>query len=823
LKIVGYDVAYVLDGLLQDLRFGARILVRSPGMTCAVMVTLALGIGANSAMFSVVDAVLLSHPPYRDPAALMLLWNKDPEGNKARVSAADFLDWRKQSRSFEELAGWIAVSYVWAAKDRPEQLFGEMVTANFFHLLGVKPALGRTFLPEEDGIDDPAAARKVVVICDRLWRERLGADPNILGRQLKLNTATYTIIGVTGPEFQFGSRVYQLWTPITLNKQNRDYRWVTVVGRLAKGMTRELAAAEMAGIARRLAEAYPKSNKGWVIEVGDFQESLIHQSFKTRLLLLFAAVGLVLLIACTNVASLLLARSSERVREIAVRVALGASSGRVARQLLTESVLLSVSGGLVGLALAWLLIRLAPKFVPVNAIPTAAPIELNGAVVVFALVVSMATGVLFGLAPALAGTRPDVQETLKDSARGTTGGRGRQRFRQVMVAVEVAMALMLVASAALMIESLRALTSTELGFDPGKVLSLRLFLPAAKYDAARALAFHRQALAKLAALPGVKNVALGTALPLQKATMGVPFDLETSPPREPAEMPDGNYITVSPEYFSTLGIVVKRGRAFAETDNETAPPVVIVSQAFADKYFPGQDAVGKRILLGRPKLPSGFEDVIHAEIVGIVANVKANDLAAPGDAILYAPHAQNVWAQAVLFILRSSMDPKGLTAAVEREMRSLDPEQPISNVGSITDTLGERSAEPKFQTELMGAFAALALLLAVVGIYGVNAYAVAQRRHEIGVRMALGATPRNVLRDVIAQGLKLTGVGIAIGIGGALGIASWLKSVLVGVSATDPATLGGVALLMAAVAAMACYVPARRATRIDPARALRGE
>jgi putative ABC transport system permease protein len=608
-----------------------------------------------------------------------------------------------------------------------------------------------------------------------------------------------------------------------MSRQNRDFRTLTVVGRRASGMTQEGASAEMAGIGRGLADAYPKSNKGWSIEAGDFQKMLINRTFKTRLLLLFAAVGLVLLIACTNVASLLLARSSERVREIAVRVALGASRWRVARQLLTESVLLSVMGGALGLALAWELIRLATRFVPQNAIPTAAPIELNAMVVMFTLAVSMMTGVLFGLAPALEATKPDVQETLKDSTRGTTGGRGGQRFRQTMVAVEVALALMLVASAVLMVESLRALTSSELGFNPEKVLSLRLFLPVAKYDAARALGFHRQALARLAALPGVKSVAMGTALPLMKATMGVPFDLETSAPRDQSEMPDGNYITVNPEYFSTLGIAVKRGRVFRDTDNESAPAVVVVSQAFADKYFPGQDAVGKRIVLDRPKFPSGFEDAVHPEIVGIVANVKATDLAAPGDPILYGSHEQNVWAQAVFFIVRSSIDPAGLTAAVERELRALDPEQPISNMGSIMETLGERAAEPRFQTELMGAFAALALVLAMVGIYSVNAYAVSQSRHEIGVRMALGATPGIVLREVIGQGMKLTGVGIAIGICGALGIASLMRSLLVGVSATDPVTLGGVALLMAGVAAMACYLPARRATRIDPARALRGE
>lgn len=803
------------------MKFGARVLVRSPAMTCAVILALALGIGANSAMFSVADALLLNPLRYRDPARLEIVWEKDAQGKNWSASPADFLDWRKQSKSFEEFAGWTLASYVRTGIDRPEQLSGATVTANFFHVLGVKPALGRTFLPEEDGIEDSGGSRKVVVISDRMWRENLAADPNVLGRQLRLNSAMYTIIGVMPPTFLFVARLHQVWTPISLNKNNRDFHSVTVVARLADGAARGRAKAEMAGIAGAMAEAYPKSNKGWSIEVDSFQEWLIDRGFKTRLMLLLAAVGLVLLIACTNVASLLMARSSGRRREIAVRLSLGATSGRIVRQLLTESLLLSVMGGALGLALAWQLIRLAPAFVPPNAIPAAAPIELNLAVVLFTLAISLVTGVLFGLAPALTATKPDMQEGLKDSSRGTTSGRGRQKFRQAIVAVEVALALMLVASAVLMIESLRALTGTELGFNANNAMSLRLFLPVAKYDAARALQFHRQALARLAALPGVTGVALGTSLPLQKPVMGAPFDLETSTPREQAERPDVNYVTVSPEYFSALGIMVKRGRAFAETDNETAPPVAIVNQAFADRYFPGESPVGKRILLDRPKLPSGFEDTIHPEIVGVVANVKTSDLAAPGDPILYVPHAQNVWSPTVFFTLRSSMDLTGLTAAIRKELLAMDPEQPISQVGSLEQTLVRLAALPRFQMQLMGAFAGLALLLAVVGIYGVNAYAVSQRRHEIGVRMALGATPGMVLREMIGQGMTLTALGIVAGVGGSLAIASLLKSVLVGVSATDPETLGGVAVAMAVVAAVACYVPARRATRIDPAIALR--
>ncbi len=790
-------------------------------MTLAVIVALTLGIGASSAMFSVVDALLLHPLRFRDPAELTILWEKDAQSSIWAAAPANYLDWRKQAKSFEGIAGWTAASYVRTGIERAEQLPGATVTANFFRTLGVKPELGRDFLAEEDGIDDGRGARKVVLIGDKFWRENMGGDPNILGQQLKLNSASYTIVGVIPATFQFISRVHQIWTPMSPNKQIRDYHPVTVLARLRKGVAREQAGAEMAGIARGLAEAYPKTNKGFTVQVDDLQEWIINRRFRTRLLLLFAAVGMVLLIACTNVASLLLARSSGRVREIAVRASLGASGGRLVRQLLTESVLLSAIGGALGLALAWELIRLSPKFVPTNAIPAAAPIELNLAVVLFTLTLSILTGVLFGLAPALAAANPDVQEKLKDSTRGTTGGAKRQRFRQVLAAAEVAVALMLVASAVLMMESLRSLTSTELGFNPKNAMSLRLFLPAAKYDAARTLQFHKQALARLAALPGITSVALGANLPLQKTVMGIAFDLETAAPKEQAEKPDVDYITVSPEYFSALGIPVRRGRTFTEADNEGSPPVAIANQALVDKFFPGQDAVGKRVLIDRPKFPSGFEDTTRAEIVGIVANVKTSDLAAPGDPILYVPHAQNVWSPAMYFAIRSTMDPTGLTAAVRKELQAMDPEQPISQVGSLEQLLIVRAADPRFQTQLMGTFAALAFLLAVVGVYGVNAYAVSQRRQEIGVRMALGATTGNVLREMIGQGMRLTAIGILAGVAGSLAIASLLKSVLVGVSATDPVTLGGVAVAMAVVAAVACYVPARRATRIDPATALR--
>ncbi len=809
-----------MGSLFLDIKFGARILLRSPGITLAVILALTLGIGANSAMFSIVDALLLHPLRFPHPSTLALVWDRDLQGVVRSASAANYIDWRRQAKSFSDLAGWRPASAVITGGDRPVQIAGAQVTANFFRTLEVKPVLGRTFLPDEDGIDNPAAASKVAIIGFHLWQDTFGSDPNVLGRVIKLNSVPYAIVGVMPADFQFFWRNHQVWVPMTLDRQNRDFHFVTVVGRLKT--SRATAAAEMAGIGRELADQYPKSNRGWTIQIDDFEEWLVNGTLRVRVKLLFGAVGLILLIACANVASLLLARSAARGREIAVRLSLGATRGRLMRQLLTESVLIAAIGGAAGLLFAWLLIRAVPIVVPVTVIPSAAPIELSQLVVFYTIGIALLTGILFGLAPALSLTRPNVQETLKDSSRGTTSGRGRQLFRQILITGEVALALMLLASAGLMIESLRRMNSIDLGFDPKNVLTLRLFLPAAKYDSTKALQFHRQVLERLSALPGVESVAAASNIPLQRYSMEVPFDLESSPPRSQGQRPGVGYISISDTYLRTLHVPVKRGRGFTDRDDASAPPVVIVNEAFVRRYFPHEDPVGQRLLLNRPILgKNDFADTIHPEIVGIIGDVKQADLGAAADPLIYVPHAQNVWNAVTWFLLRTAVNPTSLAEPVRRTLTQLDSEQPIDQIGSMEQTFTTRFAEPKFQTEIMGGFALLALVLPIVGIYGVNSYAVAQRRHEIGVRMALGATPGNVLGEILTQGMRLTAIGIVVGLAGALAVASALKSVLVGISATDPITLAAVSLLLALVAGVACYVPARRATRIDPAIALR--
>jgi putative ABC transport system permease protein len=479
--------------------------------------------------------------------------------------------------------------------------------------LRVRPALGRTFLPDEDGLEHPQNAAHSVVISYRLWQEDLGADPNVLGRTIRVDSIPYTIIGVAPENFQFWWRPHDLWVPVSLNVHDRDYRGLVVIARMAS--TRARATAEMAVISRSLGETYPKSDKGWTVQVDDFQEWLLNRTFRTRLLLLCGAVGMVLLIACTNVASLLLARTAAREREIAVRVSLGASRSRLVGQLLTESALLALAGGGLGLAIAWALIRVAPKIVPPNAIP-GGPVELSVPVVWFTLTVSVLTCILFGLAPALAAARGDVQPALKDSSRGATAGRKRLRFRQIMVAAEVAIALMLLAITGLMIASLRDLTRVDPGFDPKNVLTLRMYLPAAKYDAAHALGFYRAGLERIAALPGVKSVTVGSSLPPPPlGTMEVRFEPEGLPPSSEGEFPSAPYVAAGADYFHTLGIPLKRGRFFTDADNEKAPLMAILNEAFVARYYPDQDPIGRRILVNRPIRFAG-EEQVKVEVVG---------------------------------------------------------------------------------------------------------------------------------------------------------------------------------------------------------------
>jgi putative ABC transport system permease protein len=804
--------------LFQDARFGVRIFSRTPVITLSIILLLALGIGANSAMFSVVDGLLLHPVRYQDPEKLVFVWSYDPQGALSDLSPADFLDLRAHSHSLADLAAWMPTSFVVIGGERPRQVSGARVTANFFRTLGLKPVMGRTFLPDEDGLDRPANAARSAIISYRFWQQDLGGDPNVLGRTLRVDSIPYTVVGVAPNDFRFWWRTHDLWVPVTMNVHERDYRDLVAIARLTG--TKAAAASELSVVARSLADAYPKNDRGWTLQPEDLKERLLNKTFRLRLLVLCGAVGMVLLLACTNVASLLLARAAARQTEIAVRISLGATASRLARQLLTESALLALCGGGLGLALAWWLIRAAPKFVPANAIP-GGPIELSWPVVWFSLALSVATCLLVGLAPAIGIARSEQQSTLKQSGRGTTAGRASQRARQAIVAAEVAVALILLAGAWLMASSLRNLMKSDLGFDASNVLTVRVFLPSSKYNAAQALRFYRAGLDHLRVLPGVQTATVATCLPvLNNCLTAVRFDREGSA-RAEADRPSAHYYAVGVQYFEVLRIRLTRGRFFTDADNETAPPVAMVNDTLAARYFPNEDPIGKRIVVSRPLRFSG-EEIVKLEIVGVVGNVKS-PVAEDAEPMIYAPHVQNPHSRGVWFAVRTAGNPAALASAVRGEFSAIDKEEPVEQVGTLDQMIEALLAQPRFQTGLMGSFAGVALLLAVLGIYGVNSYAVTQRRSELGLRMALGASRGSVLRLVIGQGMLPTGIGIVLGLAGAAGATSLLRSVLVGADRLDPIAFLGAALVLAAAAALACYFPARRATRIDPAIILRQE
>ncbi len=806
-----------MEFLLQDLRYGLRILLKGRLLTASIVLILALGIGANSAMFAVLNALLLHGVPYSHPEDLAFVWSYDPQGQWNDLSGGDFADLRAQSKSLTDLAVWRPSTFVTLGGERPRQLDGARVTANFFRALDVKPVLGRTFLPDEDGLDHPEDASHSAVVSERFWRQDLGGDPNVLGRQIRVDSVSYSIVGVIPADFSFWWQPGDVWVPLSVKVHERDYHDLVVIAR--RHEPEGQADAELAAISRSLGEAYPKSDKGWTLRTEDFEERVISRTFRIRLWLLAAAVGLVLLIACTNVTNLLLARSAARARELAVRVALGARGTRLARQLLTESALFGLLGGGAGLATAWGLLRAMPKFMPAGALP-GGPTPPSLPVLWFCVALSLVTCILVGAAPAVAALGSQPQLALQQGARGNVGARAGQRFSQTLVAAQVSVALMLLASAWLMIASMRALNRVEYGFDPRGVLAVRVVLPGAKYDAAKALRYYDAALEQLRTLPGVESASIGSSLPTD-TNMLVRFDREDAR-HDANDRPSAPYYAVDCDDFLALRIPLKRGRYFTPHDNEKAPLVAMVSETFASRYFRNEDPVGKRIEADRP-LRTGGQETVRLEIVGVVGDINVKEASFDSKAMIYVPYRQNPFTRGVWFSVRTQLDPMALGPAVRARLTSIDPEQPVEQVTTLEQKLFALSAEPRFQTGLMTAFASLALLLAAIGIYGVNAYAVTQRRGEIGLRMALGATRGAVLRDVIWRGLRSTAIGMGIGLGGSVGLLIRLKSVLVETDVSDPAAFLGATLLLGVVAAMACYLPARRALEIDPAITLRAE
>ena len=798
--------------LMQDLRYGFRMLWKNPGFAVAAVIALALGIGANAAIFSVVNTVLLRSLPYEDPDRLMVLREtKLPQFPEFSVSPGNFLDWQKQSDSFEKLTAVQGSAFNLVAGDaEPERLRGARLSAGLFEMLGAGAVQGRTFTDEED----QPGHESVVVLSSNLWKRRFASDPNIIGQSITLSATSYTVIGIMPPSFQFPDRDTDLWTPIAFTvrqAQQHGSHYVSVIGRLKPGVSLAEARTEMSAIAARIAEQYPGSNAGWSVNIIPMQDYDV-RDVKPALLVLLAAVGLVLLIACANVANLLLARATARQKEIAIRTALGASRWRVVRQLLTESVLLAVVGGGAGLLLAaWgvkSLLALAPED-----LPRVKDVALDGRVLGFTLLVTLITGIIFGLAPALQASRPNLNETLKEGGRGTTGG--HHRVRSSLVITEVALALVLLVGAGLLIRSFIRLQQVHPGFNANNAMAVNISLPGRKYpNSDNHLAFFTQLIEKVAALPGVVAVGVSQSLPIQSDYL-LGFNIQGRPPAPPGEDKSTNYYAVTPDYFKAMGIPLLRGRLFTEQDNGTAPPVVVINETMAKTYFLDEDPIGKRINVTQG--PEKFR-----EIVGIVGDVKQYGPAQPTPLQTYEPFLQMPFS-GVSLVVRSEGNPTALTGAIRSQVLSIDREQPLSRIRTLNQIVSGSVAQQQFSMLLLGVFAAAALVLATVGLYGVMSYAVTQRTHEIGIRMALGANAGNVLRLVVGQGMLLALIGVGTGLAGAFALTRLMSGLVFGISTTDPLTFVGIPVLLAGVALGACLVPARRAIKVDPMVALRYE
>src|SRR5215510_15138545 len=807
-----------MESLLQDLRFGARMLMKQPGFTLIAALTLALGIGANTAIFSVVNAALLRPLPYSEPDRLVQIWQTNPQANRWGdwVSYPDFRDWRERNTVFEEVGACRTWAFNLTGSDSPESMAGAYVSASLFTVLGVKPILGRTFLAEEDR----PGANRVAVISHGLWQRRFGADPGLIGKTIQVDGESHVVVGIMPPGFKFHWLValrgveYEIWIPHGPpdELQDRGSHNFRVVARLKRGVTIEQAQANMDAIARGVAEQNP-GNEGMGAKAMGLQRKVTEDA-RPALLLLSAAIGLVLLIACGNVANLLLAQNDARRHETAIRGALGAGPARLIRQRLTESMLLGLLGGGAGLLLAVLAIQFIIKLGP--NIPRLEQTSIDRRVLLATLCLSLLTGLLFGTIPALRSSRVNVNDTLKQGGRGIIWRDGAA-LRSVLLVGEMALALTLLIGAGLLIRSFLQIQSVDSGFDATRVLKASMFLPEKQYSISRQQAqFIRQVVERIQALPEVEAAAASTALPLYGNDSGY-FEVEGGTPQPNDARIDAERPKITPDYFRVMGIRVLRGRAFTWVDDENSLEVAIVNEEMARRYWLGENAIGKRVCIdyrdGRP---------VWRQIVGVVNDVKHDGLAASARPQIFVPTMQFTYPFTTLAI-RAKGDPAALANTIRREVATLDRNQPLLDVGTMEKVVSDSVADRRFQMTLLAIFAAVALTLSATGVYSVIAYAVARRAHEMGIRLALGAPPRDVLMLVVGQGMRLALAGVGIGLAAAFGLTRLMRGLLFGVGALDPLTFVAVALLLSGVALVACCIPARRAMRVDPLTVLRSE
>lgn len=794
----------------QDIQYGIRALVKRPAFTGAVVLILALGIGANTAMFSTINSILLRELPFEDPARLVTVWETIPQKgiDKSTVSVPTFDQWQTQNSVFDQMALYDVDTHVLTNAGEPERIPSAQVSPNFFSVLGVKATLGRTFAPDEN----QPGRDHVVMLSHSLWQRRFNSDQTIIGRTLVLTNTNYTVVGILPQDFKFIDEA-ELWSPLSLQdeRQNCDAcHFFTVIARLKKDQSLEQARAEMTVLAGRLQQEQPEAKGINVVRLGDHLVAGVRRS----LLILLAAVTFVLLIACINVANLLLARTGARQKEFAVRAAMGATRLRLIRQVLIESIIVAVTGGIFGLALARWCMGVISVLIPQGVLHDRIVLDLK--VLGFTFLLSLLTGVVFGLIPAIKASKVEFNELLKDSTRGSTGGVHHAYLRRLTIISEVSLSLLLLVGAGLMVKSFLLLQRTSPGFNPKNLLTARVFLNTDDFpEAQQKAAFFHQALQQLATIPGVQSVGATTALPLSGSSNSFRFSVAGQVAAATAEKPQAQYRAISPDYFRTMGIPLLQGREFTDRDEANAAGVVVVNETMARRVFPEGDALGKHLTItyGKP---------IQREIVGIVGDVKHLRLNEEAKPEMYVPYSQNPWAS-MTFVIRTTVPPSDLVSTVRQRIWTANKNQPIDKIVAMNQILYESVAQPRLSAFLLGVFAALAFVLSAVGIYGVMSYLVSQRTHEMGIRMALGARSADIFRLVIKQGMTNVLIGIAAGLILSLIATRILSGLLYGISATDPVTIIQASLLLAGTALLACLIPARQATRSDPLTALRTE
>jgi putative ABC transport system permease protein len=803
--------------LWRDFRFGFRLLGRNKGFTAAAVLALALGIGPNTAIFSVVYATLLAPLPYPHPDQLVMVWSKI-QGGRNSVAAGDYEDWKRQSKSFQYLSAWTNMTANLAGPDGPEQVRGATANVDMLRTFGVKPMMGRDFLPEEGD----AGRNHVVILMNRLWQLHYGGRRDIIGHNIRINGEPYTVIGVLPPG-QMDRMPNQLWIPLTFKPEqvNHDFHWLVVMGRMKPGVTIQQAQADMDAVTRRIAEAYPKSNKGWGARVDPLQNDFLSRQTITGLWLLMGGVGFVLLIACANVANLLLAQGTARQREVAVRASLGASRWQVFRQLLTESVALSLVGGIAGIGLGWATLRGVMALMPDQTLPSEANVGMNLPVLLFALAATLVSGALAGCAPAFHAARLDLNETLKQSSRALSSG--QHWLRRALVTAEFALALTCLAGAGLAIHSFWNLNEVDFGVRTDHILTFDLPVPDGHLVGAQQVnAVYRQILERLNATPGVLGATVSTGMPLEGTYFGMPISIAGHEVADPSLRRGVGFQMVTPGYFDTFAVRLKQGRFFTEEDGAGGARVAMVSETFVRRNLKGMDPLRQRVVVeelipGVTKLGPPAE----WQIVGVFRDVAYGDR--PADfPVMYVPFWQSPWPSASVAV-RTAGDPAAMTRSVAAAVHSVDPDLPLAETHTMEQLIDVSRSSDRFATVLFGSFAAVALLLAALGIYGVMAFVVEQRTHEIGLRMALGAGRGRVIALVLREGMTLAGAGLVIGLAGSWLVGRAMQSLLYGIAATDIRSFVAVAAVLLLAALAACYLPARRATAVDPMAALRVE